>query len=153
MGVPSVFLLRGFVRVHDQIYLIEPLADVETEAQGARHSSEMHRDGGLHAVYNYKHLRRKRSSCSHGNGTSYYDHVAGPSGLFLLGSLVMMTQSEHCRCEFEACRQKVGRACESDVLFYMTCSIFTVVDDATLVLFRKAEVRAGSVWGNPGRWS
>uniref|UniRef100_H3C904 Peptidase M12B domain-containing protein n=1 Tax=Tetraodon nigroviridis TaxID=99883 RepID=H3C904_TETNG len=64
----------GFVHVHGQIYLIEPLAEAET-------------DGGLHAVYNYKHLRRKRSSCSHGNQTSYYDHVPGPSGLFQLASL------------------------------------------------------------------
>lgn len=76
--------------MHDQIYLVEPLTDAETEVLGARHSSEMHRNGGLHAVYNYKHLRRKRSSCSHGNGTSYYDHVTRPSGLFRLGSLVMI---------------------------------------------------------------
>uniref|UniRef100_H3DGJ5 ADAM metallopeptidase domain 8a n=1 Tax=Tetraodon nigroviridis TaxID=99883 RepID=H3DGJ5_TETNG len=72
--------IRGFVHVHGQIYLIEPLAEAET-------------DGGLHAVYNYKHLRRKRSSCSHGNQTSYYDHVPGPSGLFQLASLKRRGQS------------------------------------------------------------
>ncbi|CAG09391.1 unnamed protein product [Tetraodon nigroviridis] len=81
---------RGFVHVHGQIYLIEPLAEAETDVQGASHSWETHRDGGLHAVYNYKHLRRKRSSCSHGNQTSYYDHVPGPSGLFQLASLLLM---------------------------------------------------------------
>lgn len=81
---------RGFVRLHHQVYLIEPLTDAEADFQGARHSSEKHGDGALHAVYNHKHLRRKRSSCSHGNGTSYYDHVTRPSGLFQLGSLVML---------------------------------------------------------------
>uniref|UniRef100_A0A3Q4B8S1 Uncharacterized protein n=1 Tax=Mola mola TaxID=94237 RepID=A0A3Q4B8S1_MOLML len=61
--------IKGFVRLGDQMYLVEPLAD------------------GPHAVYNYKHLRRKRSSCSHGNTTTFYDHGARLSGLFKLGSL------------------------------------------------------------------
>uniref|UniRef100_A0A667X2P5 ADAM metallopeptidase domain 8a n=1 Tax=Myripristis murdjan TaxID=586833 RepID=A0A667X2P5_9TELE len=55
--------MNGFVRLQDQVYLIEPLAE------------------GLHAVYNYKHLRRKRSSCSQGNTTTFYDHGSRPSGL------------------------------------------------------------------------
>ncbi|XP_003964201.3 disintegrin and metalloproteinase domain-containing protein 8a [Takifugu rubripes] len=79
--------IKGFVRIQDQVYLIEPLADAEADVQGAKHSSEMPSDGGLHAVYNYKHLRRKRSSCSHGNGTTFYDHGAHPSALFQLSSL------------------------------------------------------------------
>lgn len=87
-----VFHLRGFVRIQDQVYLIEPLTDAEAEVQGTKHSSEMHSNGGLHAVYNYKHLRRKRSSCSHGNGTTFYDHGVRPSGLFQLGSLVIIRE-------------------------------------------------------------
>lgn len=79
---------RGFVHLHDQMYLIEPLAGTESGQQDVRQNSAAHSDGGLHAVYNYEHLRRKRSSCSHGNITSYYDHGARPSGLFQLGSLV-----------------------------------------------------------------
>lgn len=74
---------RGFVRLQDQMYLIEPLSGANN-----RQSSEAHSEEGLHAVYNYKHLRRKRSSCSHGNTTTFYDHGARPSGLFQLGSLV-----------------------------------------------------------------
>ncbi|XP_077352304.1 disintegrin and metalloproteinase domain-containing protein 8a [Festucalex cinctus] len=70
--------LKGFVRLRDQTYLIEPMASQQ---------AEVHSDEGLHAVYNYKHLRRKRSSCSHGNTTMYYDHGARPSGLFQLSSL------------------------------------------------------------------
>ncbi len=79
---------RGFVQLQDQMYLIEPLAGAEAGQQDDRQSSEDHSDEGLHAVYNYKHLRRKRSSCSHGNTTTFYDHGARPSGLFQLGSLV-----------------------------------------------------------------
>ncbi|XP_061646453.1 disintegrin and metalloproteinase domain-containing protein 8a isoform X2 [Phyllopteryx taeniolatus] len=74
--------LKGFVRLQDQTYLIEPLTSLQADS-GAR----VHSDEGLHGVYNYKHLRRKRSSCSHGNTTMYYDHGARPSGLFQLGSL------------------------------------------------------------------
>ncbi|XP_038152200.1 disintegrin and metalloproteinase domain-containing protein 8a [Cyprinodon tularosa] len=69
--------IKGFIILQDQMYLIEPLPGDETG----------HRDDDLHAVYNYKHLRRKRSSCSHGNTTTFYDHGARPSGLFQLGSL------------------------------------------------------------------
>lgn len=107
-----VFHLRGFVRIQDQVYLIEPLADAEADVQGAKHSSEMPSDGGLHAVYNYKHLRRKRSSCSHGNGTTFYDHGARPSALFKLSSLVIIR--EHWS------RQTFEPTCESKllVLFY-----------------------------------
>lgn len=79
---------RGFVRLRDQMYLIEPLAGTEAGQQDNRQNSEAHSDEGLHAVYNYKHLRRKRSSCSHGNTTTFYDHGAHPSGLFQLSSLV-----------------------------------------------------------------
>ncbi|XP_056148389.1 disintegrin and metalloproteinase domain-containing protein 8a isoform X2 [Lampris incognitus] len=76
--------IQGFVRMRDQVYLIEPLTGAETGQQsGARAHEE-----GLHAVYNYKHLRRKRSSCSHGNtGSVFYDHGSRPSGLFQLGRL------------------------------------------------------------------
>ncbi|XP_047206589.1 disintegrin and metalloproteinase domain-containing protein 8a isoform X1 [Girardinichthys multiradiatus] len=74
--------IKGFIALQDQIYLIEPLPGEETGQQDGAHS-----DGDLHAVYNYKHLRRKRSSCSHGNTSTFYDHGARPSGLFQLGSL------------------------------------------------------------------
>lgn len=70
------------------MYLIEPLASEEAEMLDNRGNPKAHRDEGPHAVYNYKHLRRKRSSCSHGNTTTFYDHGARPSGLFQLGSLV-----------------------------------------------------------------
>lgn len=70
------------------MYLIEPLAGAEAGEQGDGETSEVHSSEGLHAVYNYKHLRRKRSSCSHGNTTTFYDHGARPSGLFQLSSLV-----------------------------------------------------------------
>ncbi|XP_019726168.1 disintegrin and metalloproteinase domain-containing protein 8a isoform X1 [Hippocampus comes] len=70
--------LKGFVHFQDETYLIEPLASQQ---------AEVHSDEGLHAIYNYKHLRRKRSSCSHGNTTMYYDHIARPSGLLQLSSL------------------------------------------------------------------
>lgn len=76
--------INGFVRLQDQTYLIEPLAE---EAQRDQKSSRSQNDEGLHAVYNYKHLRTKRSSCSHGNTTTFYDHGGRPSGLFQLGSL------------------------------------------------------------------
>uniref|UniRef100_A0A7N8YLD6 ADAM metallopeptidase domain 8a n=1 Tax=Mastacembelus armatus TaxID=205130 RepID=A0A7N8YLD6_9TELE len=76
--------IKGFVYVQDQMYLIEPLVG----EQDNRQSSKASRDEGPHAVYNYNHLRRKRSSCSHGNTTTFYDHGARPSGLFQLGSLV-----------------------------------------------------------------
>ncbi|XP_029031818.1 disintegrin and metalloproteinase domain-containing protein 8a isoform X2 [Betta splendens] len=72
--------IKGFVHVHDQTYLIEPLAEAEQ-------AHEVLSDEGLHAVYNYNHLRRKRSSCSHGNTTTFYDHGARPSGMFQLSSL------------------------------------------------------------------
>lgn len=74
------------MHVHNQTYLIEPLA--EAGQQNDTQSSEAHSDRDLHAVYNYNHLRKKRSSCSHGNVTTFYDHGARPSGLFQLGSLV-----------------------------------------------------------------
>lgn len=73
------------------MYLIEPLPGDETG----------HSDDDLHAVYNYKHLRRKRSSCSHGNTTTFYDHGARPSGLFQLGSLVRTVHGHiHRECGF-----------------------------------------------------
>uniref|UniRef100_A0A3Q3WPU8 Uncharacterized protein n=1 Tax=Mola mola TaxID=94237 RepID=A0A3Q3WPU8_MOLML len=68
------------------MYLVEPLADAVQ--WGDTPSSGAHSDEGPHAVYNYKHLRRKRSSCSHGNTTTFYDHGARLSGLFKLGSLL-----------------------------------------------------------------
>lgn len=64
------------------------MAGTEAGQRDNKQSSEAHSDEGLHAVYNYKHLRRKRSSCSHGNTTTFYDHGARPSGLFQLSSLV-----------------------------------------------------------------
>lgn len=79
---------RGFVVLQDQMYLIEPLAGADGGQWDDRQSSGAHSEEGLHAVYNYKHLRRKRSSCSHGNTTTFYDHGARPSGLFHLSSLV-----------------------------------------------------------------
>lgn len=86
--VPVLCNCRGFVRLRDQMYLLEPLAGTEAGQRDDRQSSGALSDEGLHAVYNYKHLRRKRSSCSHGNTTTFYDHGAHPSGLFQLGSLV-----------------------------------------------------------------
>ncbi|XP_047459920.1 disintegrin and metalloproteinase domain-containing protein 8a [Mugil cephalus] len=82
--------MKGFISLQDQMYLIEPLA--EEGQQGEGEASEAHSAEGLHAVYNYKHLRRKRSSCSHGNTTTFYDHGARPSGLFQLGSLKSRAQ-------------------------------------------------------------
>lgn len=99
-----VWHYRGFVRLQDQVYLIEPLAGTEVGQQDDRQSSEAYTDEGPHAVYNYKHLRRKRSSCSHGNTTTFYDHGARPSGLFQLSSLVKaqsvdtFTGFENLRC-------------------------------------------------------
>ncbi len=49
---------RGFVRVKQQVYLIEPLTN--------------HSDGD-HALYNHEHLRWKRSSCGEPS-TTVYDH-------------------------------------------------------------------------------
>ncbi|XP_049456804.1 disintegrin and metalloproteinase domain-containing protein 8a [Epinephelus fuscoguttatus] len=86
--------IKGFVRLQDQMYLIEPLASGEAGQEEDRQSSEADGDEGLHAVYNYKHLRRKRSSCSHGNTTTFYDHGARPSGLFQLGSLKSRAQTK-----------------------------------------------------------
>lgn len=85
---------RGFVLLRDQMYLIEPLAGAEAGQQGDTRSSKTYSDEGLHAIYNHKHLRRKRSSCSHGNTTTFYDHGARSSGLFQLSSLVK-TQRGH----------------------------------------------------------
>ncbi|XP_023266365.1 zinc metalloproteinase/disintegrin-like HR1a [Seriola lalandi dorsalis] len=86
--------IKGFVRLQGQIYLIEPLAGADGGAQDDRQSSEAHSGEGLHAVYNYQHLRRKRSSCSHGNTTTFYDHGARPSGLFQLSSLKSRAQTK-----------------------------------------------------------
>nr|XP_020457335.1 disintegrin and metalloproteinase domain-containing protein 8-like isoform X2 [Monopterus albus] len=86
--------IKGFVQVQDQMYLIEPLSGAEVGQQNHRQSSDTHNDEGLHAVYNYNHLRRKRSSCSHGNTTTFYDHGARPSGLFQLGSLKSRAQTK-----------------------------------------------------------
>uniref|UniRef100_A0A3Q4GWX4 ADAM metallopeptidase domain 8a n=1 Tax=Neolamprologus brichardi TaxID=32507 RepID=A0A3Q4GWX4_NEOBR len=83
--------IKGFVRLRDQTYLIEPLG-TEAGQQDDSQSADTHSDEGLHAVYNYKHLRRKRSLCSHGNTTTFYDHVARPSGLFRLASLKSRAQ-------------------------------------------------------------
>uniref|UniRef100_A0A3B4BIQ4 Uncharacterized protein n=1 Tax=Periophthalmus magnuspinnatus TaxID=409849 RepID=A0A3B4BIQ4_9GOBI len=87
--------INGFVRLQDQTYLIEPLAK---ETQRDSKSSMSQSEEGLHAVYNYKHLRTKRSTCSHGNTTTFYDHGGRPSGLFQLGSLVwthIKSRSQH----------------------------------------------------------
>ncbi|KAJ0005132.1 hypothetical protein NQD34_011346 [Periophthalmus magnuspinnatus] len=81
--------INGFVRLQDQTYLIEPLAK---ETQRDSKSSMSQSEEGLHAVYNYKHLRTKRSTCSHGNTTTFYDHGGRPSGLFQLGSLKSRSQ-------------------------------------------------------------
>ncbi|GAA6213849.1 disintegrin and metalloproteinase domain-containing protein 8-like [Lates japonicus] len=86
--------IKGLVLLQDQMYLIEPLGGAEAGQQDNRQSSEAHSDEGLHAVYNYKHLRRKRSSCSHGNTTTFYDHGARPSGLFQLSSLKSRAQTK-----------------------------------------------------------
>ncbi|KAM9847449.1 disintegrin and metalloproteinase domain-containing protein 8a [Aulostomus maculatus] len=89
--------IKGFVRLQDQMYLIEPLTSAEGVQQTGKQSSEGHSDEGLHAVYNYKHLRRKRSSCSHGNTTTFYDHGARPSGLFQFSSLKSRAQTKDYR--------------------------------------------------------
>ncbi|XP_068597510.1 disintegrin and metalloproteinase domain-containing protein 8a [Brachionichthys hirsutus] len=82
--------IKGFVHLRGQTYLIEPLPSAEEDTK----SSDVYRDEGLHAVYNYKHLRRKRSSCSHGNATTFYDHGARPSGLFLPSNLKSRAQTK-----------------------------------------------------------
>ncbi|XP_076598327.1 disintegrin and metalloproteinase domain-containing protein 8a [Chaetodon auriga] len=86
--------IKGVVQLQDQVYLIEPLASSEAGQQDDRQGSEAHSAEGLHAVYNYRHLRRKRSSCSHGNTTTFYDHGARPSGLFQLSSLKSRAQTK-----------------------------------------------------------
>ncbi|XP_061808662.1 disintegrin and metalloproteinase domain-containing protein 8a [Nerophis lumbriciformis] len=86
--------IKGFVRLQDQTYLIEPLASATGEQQADGGGAKVYSDKGPHAVYNYKHLRRKRSSCSHGNITMYYDHGARPSGLFQLSSLRSRAQTK-----------------------------------------------------------
>ncbi|XP_010868503.2 disintegrin and metalloproteinase domain-containing protein 8a [Esox lucius] len=69
--------MRGFLRVEEKVFLIEPLEVTGIEEEG------------LVAVYRQEHLRRKRSSCSSGNDT-VYDH--GPSGLFQHSSLKRQSQ-------------------------------------------------------------
>ncbi|XP_034537236.1 disintegrin and metalloproteinase domain-containing protein 8a [Notolabrus celidotus] len=86
--------IKGFVRLQDQMYLIEPLSGAKAGQQDEVQSSEDHSDEGLHAVYDYKHLRIKRSSCSHGNTTTFYDHGPRSSGLFKLGSLKSRAQTK-----------------------------------------------------------
>lgn len=86
--------IKGFVLLRDQMYLIEPLAGAEAGQQGDTRSSKTYSDEGLHAIYNHKHLRRKRSSCSHGNTTTFYDHGARSSGLFQLSSLKGRSQAK-----------------------------------------------------------
>ncbi|XP_053730979.1 disintegrin and metalloproteinase domain-containing protein 8a [Synchiropus splendidus] len=77
--------IKGFVHLQGQTYLIEPL----------REDSRVSETGeALHAVYNYKHLRLKRSSCSHGNTTTFYDHGARSSGMFRLSSLRSRPQTK-----------------------------------------------------------
>ncbi|KAK7930793.1 hypothetical protein WMY93_007188 [Mugilogobius chulae] len=83
--------INGFVRLQDQTYLIESLAK-ERQRDSASPLSQS--EESPHAVYNYKHLRTKRSTCSHGNTTTFYDHGGRPSGLFQLGSLKSRSQSK-----------------------------------------------------------
>ena len=72
------------MRIEDQSYLIEPLAEEgETDQQEGTGEGE-----GLHAVYNSRHLRRKRSSCGHDNEETVFDHGSIPSGLFRLSKPV-----------------------------------------------------------------
>ncbi|CAL1578066.1 unnamed protein product [Knipowitschia caucasica] len=80
--------INGFVRLQDQTYLIEPLTNWDNGPTSSQ------TDEGLHAVYNYKHLRTKRGTCSHGNTTTFYDHGGQPSGLFQLGSLKSRSHSK-----------------------------------------------------------
>lgn len=84
--------IKGFMHFRDQMYLIEPMW--AAPAEEGRQSSGSHSDAGPHAVYHYRHLRKKRSSCSHGNATTFYDHGARPSGLFQLGSLKSRAQTK-----------------------------------------------------------
>ncbi|XP_042289065.1 disintegrin and metalloproteinase domain-containing protein 8a [Thunnus maccoyii] len=86
--------MKGFVHLQDEMYLIEPLDSAGAGQKASRQSSGAHSEESLHAVYNYKHLRRKRSSCSHGNTTTFYDHGARPSGLFQLSSLKSRAQTK-----------------------------------------------------------
>ncbi|XP_077586516.1 disintegrin and metalloproteinase domain-containing protein 8a [Stigmatopora nigra] len=81
--------LKGFVRLQDQTYLIEPLTSQPDNNWETIKTS----DKSLHAVYNYKHLRRKRSSCSHGNSTMYYDNGSRSFGPFLQSSLKSRIQA------------------------------------------------------------
>ncbi|KAJ3610637.1 hypothetical protein NHX12_022729 [Muraenolepis orangiensis] len=75
--------IRGYVRIEDQSYLLEPLAEEsETDKQDGAEEGE-----GLHVVYNYKHLRQKRSSCAHGDKDTFFDHGSSPSGMFQLSKL------------------------------------------------------------------
>ncbi|CAL8358098.1 unnamed protein product [Boreogadus saida] len=72
--------INGYVRMEDQSYLIEPLAE-EGETDQREGTGE---GAGLHAVYNSRHLRRKRSSCGHDYEETVFDHGSIPSGLFRL---------------------------------------------------------------------
>nr|XP_043902229.1 LOW QUALITY PROTEIN: disintegrin and metalloproteinase domain-containing protein 8a [Solea senegalensis] len=87
--------IKGILLLWDQTYLIEPLVSREAGQQEDTPSSHAHRDEGLHMVYNYKHLRRKRrSTCSHGNTTTFYGHGDYPSRLFQLSSLRSGAEAE-----------------------------------------------------------
>ncbi|XP_024916335.1 disintegrin and metalloproteinase domain-containing protein 8 isoform X2 [Cynoglossus semilaevis] len=88
--------VKGFVRLLDQMYLIEPLPDPETGQQSDSQSSSNKREQTLHAFYNYRHLRMKRSTCSQGNTTEmFYDFGALPSGLHKLTNLEARTQTSN----------------------------------------------------------
>ncbi|XP_058507005.1 disintegrin and metalloproteinase domain-containing protein 8a [Solea solea] len=79
--------IKGILLLWDQTYLIEPLVSREAGQQEDTPSSHAHSDEGLHMVYNYKHLRSKRSTCSQGTTTTFNGHGAHPSRLFQLSSL------------------------------------------------------------------
>lgn len=127
----------------DQMYLIEPMWAAPVEE--GRQSSGSHSDAGPHAVYHYQHLRKKRSSCSHGNATTFYDHGARPSGLFQLGSLVK-TQCSWVISKFKV--QKVFCFC-----FSLSGPQCIKWPPYFFVLLRKAELRPKSPQEKPGRWS
>ncbi|CAL8257191.1 unnamed protein product [Lota lota] len=76
--------IKGYVRIEDQLYLIEPLAEEgETDQQDGTEEGV-----GLHAIYNSKHLRRKRSSCADEDTDTFFDHGSRPYGMFQLSKPV-----------------------------------------------------------------
>ncbi|KAG7511900.1 disintegrin and metalloproteinase domain-containing protein 8-like [Solea senegalensis] len=145
--------IKGILLLWDQTYLIEPLVSREAGQQEDTPSSHAHRDEGLHMVYNYKHLRRKRrSTCSHGNTTTFYGHGDYPSRLFQLSSLVK-TQSHNIQytyflkqtqpprhCSYLCVIQRSGAEAEDYMVRPMTVELVLVADHTEYMTFNSTDI-------------